>query len=601
MAVDTIITESRAYAQSWVTQADGLMAKISELAEQQLDVPALPTNFQGGYSGVVTDLLADFGATPVRPAGLGEIADITVPAVPAAPTFSALAPIAVPEFTGGDAPVLSIPAPPSALNLTAPGDAPEFLAPDMPDVPTLAMPELPTLSEISLPDAPTVEFPVFDRASPNYDIAAPTVAFEFADQAYESVMLDALKVKLLNDLTDGGYGIEAADEEGLWERAKEREMGEGSRAIEEAEQAFASRGFMTPPGALFKAIDGARARAVQAVNTLSREIALKRADMYVENRKFTITEVRSLETTLINMHMSTMERLLNAAKFTAQFAIDLYEARVKELQVRMDGWKSEAQVYGERVRAEVSKLEAFRILMQGAQIRTEVDKSRVDLYRAQLAGVESVVAIYRARLEGAQIMATVEQIKLQAFKTTVDAYAAGVQAKSAEFGMYESRINGEVAKVRAYGESVKAFATRMDGARVLSDIRSADVRLQIEQSAAQLKAHELVLEDARQRSTRQIESARMGLQAYGIDVDAYKTRVGAVGEYGRLSIAEMSANTDVFKTSSDANLRGATLILEKLKAQYTLQAQAGISGAEIYSKMVTGALGALTSIASVSE
>ena len=94
-----------------------------------------------------------------------------------------------------------------------------------------------------------------DFLSANLD--PPTSVFSFNEAAYESALLDAQKAKLLDNLTNGGYGIEADDEVALFNRARDREVENALTRVDEVGRNMAARGFPLPPGELAVHIDRA--------------------------------------------------------------------------------------------------------------------------------------------------------------------------------------------------------------------------------------------------------------------------------------------------------------------------------------------------------
>ena len=596
-----IITDARSYAKDAVEQADALMSKISELAQTRIEIPEVAQVGNGAFdNSELFDLIASlvFPEKPTaellpQPAGLPEVPDL--------PEFDKVDDIKVATFNLGTVPTITLPAQPSPLTLQAPTGAPVFTPAVLPVAPSISLPSLPEIRSFEMPNAPSFDIPSFNLAAPAFQIAAPTANFAFAEVAYQSVLLDAVQVKLLNDLQNGGYGIEPGDESKLWARAREREAQGNDQAQAEVQRTFASRGFMVPPGAMFGALEGLVAKSMQAGNSLSRDISLKRADLYVDNRRFTIQQVQALEGVLINQHMAVMERWLNAAKATAQFALDFYRGRLDEQKARLESYQTQAQVYGERIRAQSQKVEVFRALIQAEQAKADIDKSRVDLYRAQLSGNEATVSIYRAQLEAAKTHADIERLKLEAFKTTVEVYVAGVQAKESEFKMYEAGVKGEKAKIEIFAEQVNAFKAQVDSSRVQADVQANRVRSEVEKANVTLRFYESAVQSAKIESDRAVAGAEIALKGYGYDVEAFRANTAMVGEVGRLVSNVQNNHLRLSELTYNTNIKRAELELNKLRAQYDLQIKAGVSGAEIYQRMVTGALSSITSIASLSE
>lgn len=249
------------------------------------------------------------------------------------------------------------------------------------------------------PPTPAV-FAVEDIVVPDFlstDLTAPTAVFSYFEQAYESVLLDPLKAKLLADLA-GGYGIETADEVALFNRARDREIAVARARIDEAGRLVASRGFPLPPGELSLAVDSAWQEMQDKVSSASRDIMLERSRLYVENRRFTIEQTRELEQLLIGFHNSVQERALNVSKATVELAVALYNAQL----TRFRAWLDQAKV--------ASDVQLARLQIQYEQARTFFEG-----YRAQITGYEANVRreietvraqneTYRANIDNARML-----------------------------------------------------------------------------------------------------------------------------------------------------------------------------------------------------
>src|SRR3990167_1023926 len=172
------------------------------------------------------------------------------------------------------------------------------------------------------------------------DLGAPTTTFSFYETAYESALLDAAKAKLLDNMLNGGYGIETADEIALFNRARDREVEAALTRIEEAGRSMASRGFPLPPGELSIYVDRAWQDMQNKVSGMNRDITLERDKLYVENRKFTITETRELEQILIGFHNSVQERAFNVARATVELAVAVYNSQLARFRLWLDAAKT---------------------------------------------------------------------------------------------------------------------------------------------------------------------------------------------------------------------------------------------------------------------
>lgn len=435
------------------------------------------------------------------------------------PSDASIAQISVPEFGAIPEmvlvePVLSIPSPPSAALPTAPGNAPELNSAVLPAAPQITLPAPPTIQALALPEAPAINVPTFNATTPVDDMLEPSSRFEFREDQYQSDLLDAAKQKLISDLVNGGYGIETADEEALWDRARARELLNAETQIQEAARQAAARGMMLPPGALNATISRIQTTALEKTSSLSRDIALKRADMYVENRRFTLQEVRQVEAMLIQYFGFVQERALNASRYLAEFGVQLLNAKLARFNARLEAFRGAAQVYETQLRGALAHLDVYKSKVEGARLSVEAQQMYVSLYNAQLEGVKSRVELYRTQMEAAKVFTEVERSKLDLFRTRVEAYQAQVSAKAAEFGMYEARIRGEATKLGVYETSVRAYATKVQAYQTGVAAKETQVRAQV--AAAQVP----------------LEEYRAKIQMYGADVARYQADIqAALGIY----------------------------------------------------------------------
>ena len=309
------------------------------------------------------------------------------------------------------------------------------------------------------PDSPQISFSSLTSIDlPADDLLAPTATFAFAEAAYDSTLLDPLKAKLLYDLTYGGYGIEVSDEIALVNRARDREVEIALTRIDDAGRTMASRGFPVPPGELSIHVDKAWQDMQNKVSGVSRDITLQRNKLYVENRQFTLREVKDVEQILIGFHNSVQERALNVAKFTAEFAITLYNALLAKYKLRFDAAKITSEVQLQQMQTEVARanayLEAYRgqIAAYEANLRRIIDpaKLQVEVFRADidLNRVVNDAYISKATLQQKVIEATVQQ-NIQISQVAVNNARVRLDA---EIAALQVRAKGaEVALAKIYG------------------------------------------------------------------------------------------------------------------------------------------------------
>jgi len=165
---------------------------------------------------------------------------------------------------------------------------------------------------------------------------APIVDFTYTDPGYASILRDPVMQKLLLDLANGGYGIEPLDEQALWDRARDREAQTYQANLEEIRRLAAATSFPLPQGAKQAAENKAAQEYANKISSINRDIALKRSDLYVENRKFTIEKVLASEEQSITLYNAVQNRALAAAQVEVQLAIALFDAGIKAFQADVD-------------------------------------------------------------------------------------------------------------------------------------------------------------------------------------------------------------------------------------------------------------------------
>lgn len=241
-----------------------------------------------------------------------------------------------------------------------------------------------------------------------------SVGFVWNESMWNLSLLNAVQAKLLTDLANGGYGIDPTDEAALWNRTRERETQNGEQGIQDAARQAAARGFGMPPGAMFQQMQQARRDAQEKNSSVSRDIALKRADMYVENRRFTIEKAIAAQEALVEYVNAYYGRQLDAMKANLEayhISVEIYDAQVKaflaQLSAQETGVRLQVEVIDAQVKSYTAKLSAYETLL-----RTEIEKATlsVEEFKAQVQQVEvDTSAMYKA--QHLQVLAAGERLQ----------------------------------------------------------------------------------------------------------------------------------------------------------------------------------------------
>lgn len=511
--------------------------------------------------------------------------------VPAAPTFSGTAPTA---------PTLASVAKPTANLPGEPGAAPDFNMPAAPDRPTYSLPTAPSFTAVAIPVFSGLTLPTFSATAPIDNITAPTNSFSYAEAIYESAIQDELKAKILDDLQNGGYGIEDADELRIWDRARERDTAALGAAMDEIARASAARGFTMPPGTYYATTMAAASEAAMKTSSMSRDIASKRADLYVENRKFMIETGVSFEKLLIDFFTSKAERALNVAKLTVQLGIETFNAQVAKYNMLLESYKTQANVYEVQIRAELAKLEEYKGRLEGARITSDIQRIEVDKYRVQVEAVTSLMNLYRVDVDVMKTKAEIENLKLSGYRSRVEAYAAGVQAYSARFQAYEAEIRGETAKAQMYEAQVRGYTGSIDAEKTKVDAQRSVLDAQIAEKNAQLAVFKTEVDWWTAKAKTKIEQFNAAVGMFGGSIQNYSARIQ--GEKAAVDASMTTGKINCELMQEAVRMRTQQLIAETelLIKSVQLNESAAVSAASTITSSLNAYNTAVSGVATIS-
>lgn len=540
------------------------------------------------------DILARLPTLPPLP-----VIDEAVPDSPTLSEIPDLSDIEIQDFTD-QAPAINIGEAPTMDEFISP-DSPVIESVVAPDRPTITLPTAPELTNVDLPAPYTISMPVFDATLADNELLAPTNTFAFNEQEYSSALKTAMASGLLDEVVNGGYGIEPADEAALWNRARERELTGADLATEEATRVFSLSGFPMPTGAMLKAVQRAQAAAMEKISSVNRDIAIKRSDLYLEGKKLAFASALQLENMLVTLHNATMERALNAAKAQIQVSIDIFNAEVAKFNADLEKYKVQATVYEARVRGEIAKVENYRAQVEGARAAVDVQRARVDIYNAQVQGVRALIDVYTADIQAANLLAGLEKMKMDIYRAEVDAFVATIQAKRAEFDAFQAKVNGEIAKVTAYEATARAYLAKVEGKKGLVEVNRLRLQSAIEKNKGLIDAY--AMETAFYKDKRDVQKTvhAAAVDLYRAQIQEFDTETQAlIRAYSLDQEARSMEYREMIATLSQ-NTETAKLHLQRVIAIAQLQAEAMKAQAQVYAALGAAALSAINVNTSLSH
>jgi hypothetical protein len=517
--------------QDYIDDLDRLLNSLAvpDVGEINVDSPEIPN--------------IDYAARP----SLGDVAlpgDWPVntaisPAWTALPVFT---PVTIPTLTVAP-PAWSNPDTPTADSITPPGDMPAVNQVTVPTPPTVTLPTPPTLDNIAIPSPPSTTLPVFDTELPSMTIDYPA-PFAWGEPPYNSDIWADLLAKVLDGIRNGGTGLDAAVEAEIYQRLLDRQQDENERLYNEANDYFAARGFTLPPGALSGRLNEINQQVSRNNSAASREITINQAELAQKNTHFIIDKGAQLEGMLREFYTSNTNRLFEVNRYTAQNAIDIYNAMVEQHNGCIRAYEAEAKVYEARVRAAMTEIEIFKGQVEAASVTADVQKNLVDIYKSQLSAAETQMNLFVAEMNGARIASEIEMTKLEQFKLETQAYIARLDGEKAKFSLYETQVKAEEAKARTYGEQVRAYAVEVDAAKAQLDVQIRQSEFVLEQNKQEVLRYQTELEAYKVELQAKLSETEAVVSGFQAETAAYNAETQAVSAMYQAKIQETQARID---------------------------------------------------------
>lgn len=448
------------------------------------------------------------------------------------------------------------------------GDAPVVATSyALPTLDTLNLPELQPFLPLNLPSLPPMDFPVFSASAPIVDFAAPSGEITFNPTAYASTELDAIRAKLA-EMLNGSIGLPTAVTAALFARARAREDMTAAKAIQEAFEEFASRGYSLPPGALAQRLAEVRQNNQNQVNSFSRDIYVQDQGEILKSMRQAVTDGIALEGKLMDTFMHLQDLQLQAQKYMVDANIAIFNALVSLFNARQQAYAVAAQVYRDRLQGELAKVEVYKAQIEGQRLIEEINKDRVAIYEAQLRGVNLLIEKYKAQLEAVRTQTEIDRNRVEIFRARVSAFAEEVRAYAVEWDAYKAQVEGDATRARIFETQVNAYATQVravaDGNKNLID--QGNLRLEVQ------KTEMLGWRGKLDRLIADMDAESKRVQA-GATIFDGKARIYSAA--GQIAASEADSNTRAFSAVVEAGRASKEIDLENVKAKIQQVVQIG--------------------------
>lgn len=254
--------------------------------------------------------------------------------------------------------------------------------------------------------------------------AIPGNSAYFVEHLYSSRYITDVQTNLNEWVNGAATGIAPVVEQAIWDRGRTRELAAASAKSREAVKSFAMRGFSKPPGALSIELQDAAQTAQNNIVSLSRDIAIKQADLEQSNRRFAFEQAWKVEEGMINYVNAQMNRALELAKSLTAYAESIFNSRTSQYTARLSSGTAllgaQAQVLSARISADeryVSSANSANAQIQQANISANASmygnavQEHIAAFKAE---VDANVASANLQMEvsKANIQAMIQQASL---------------------------------------------------------------------------------------------------------------------------------------------------------------------------------------------
>ena len=511
------------------------------------------------------------------------------------PLDGTIEPVQIENFTKNE-PVLSIgPAP--ALNFGEIPVIPAIGAVTVPSAPAITLPSEPAYLSISTPIFGGIDLHEgwLDRLDsiPELQLLRPDPMDYVRGKPYASPFLKSLQATLAARIR-GGTGLPADAEQAIWDRARDRETQIALAGEAEAMRGAEALGFALPIGTLAAQVADARRVYHDKLSSLSRDIAIKQAELEQENLKQAIAVGMELEGKLMNYSLELEKVTFEAAKAVSENAVQVYNAGVDHYKTLLAAYQAYAATYKTIIDAELSKVEVYKAQLQGELAKAQVNTAMTQQYKAQVDAAMSQVEIYKAQVGAANVLVQLEQSKLQAAGEQIRAFTATVSAEVARVDVFKAQVSGEVAKVEAFKSSVQAYSAK-------AGAQAEKARVNIARFAALGTAKAAEWEGYRARMTG--ESVRIEALAKNnsLAVEGYKLASIAASSSAELSARQWESNIKQYEASQNLTLQTAKVNMDALISANAARMDVAKTGAQIYAQQVASAYNIVNTNASISS
>lgn len=583
--VQAQFTQANAYAAAANAQAQEFVSALQETVAN-LSVPSLDMDLSWPEApNIASDVTFnvevpgydfpadDSGVPPTAPDTTIDTG--SVPSTPSLPTYT---------FTAGTTPTR--PADPGELGLVSlPASPSEWEPPATPALLTVAVQPFDGVNRFS---------DWVDRLSamPNdLSLAAPTPFSFVPNDRYTSALLSETTAQIRARLA-GGTGIAAAVEQAIWDRARTREALVVQNNIDDVVRNTEARGFALPPGALHAQIRAAQKEGYAKMSEVSRDIAIKQAELEQANAKHAIEQGVALEGKLIDYANSIEQRTFEAARAAATNAVEIYNALVAEYRTTLEKYSTYASIYRSLVEGERSRVDAYKAEVDAERTKVDVNKALIDQQRAQIEVRGAEIELYKSELQGVQTLLSVDKLKIEAFGERVRAYVAELNAETVRVEVFKALNSTNQIKAEVYKTSVDAWAEQVRANASVSKNKADVYDAQVRGFLARTQRYAT-------RVSAEAEKVKANVSIAELQVDAGKALIEQNKSNNTLQIENYRALVGLYEANKSLAIQKAKVLSDNYLALKALVADASKVAAQVNAQLAASAYGTIQANAGI--
>ena len=409
---------------------------------------------------------------------------------------------------------------------------------------------------------------------------------------YDSALLQAVTSEIRRRIA-GGTGLAPEVEQAIWDRARSREAATSDAAVADVTKNAEARGFMLPTGAFHAQLREAQKTLQGKTAELSRDIAIKQAELEQANVKHAIESGISMETQLIQYVNNIEQRTFDAAKFAAQNAIEIYNAQVGLFRALLEKYNTIASVYRALIDGEKAKVDVYRAEIDAERAKVDINRVLIEEMRAEIDIRNAIIGEYRAEIDAAQSLLSFEKLKIDSFAARIQAYTAEINTETVKVEVFKAQTETNAVKAQIYQSGVSAYATALQANASAAQAKASIFDSEVRAFGSRVQAYQA-------RVGAESEKVRAAVSIEGLKLEDAKLQMQQNTSNNQLQIENWRALLSFYESNKQIAVSKAKVLSDNYLALKSMVADASKVGAQVNAQMAASAYGTVHAGASIS-